>query len=447
MNLRSYIGPVGFALSFVVYLDAGTALAQNAPVAPPAQTRGVFGGAAGRNDQSSALSLSVAEAYDSNVLGDQGGPTQSVLQQSGFYSELNARFTWRAGKQKLQFATTAGTDFRYYNSAHEVLGIGHFGNAGLTYHSSESTTIAVDGGVAYAPSYLYRLFNTLAPPTLGEANIGGAYAVLDNPSFRYDARGSVTKKISSRNTLTFRTGGSYTDFLHNDVLYGGLPQRDLATFEATAQFGRIINRDLSLNAGYTYRRAEYYTGAFPTEHDISFGGDYTRFLSKTRRTHLKFNVSTAMLEAAAPGDPLAVLRQQQQLAADVSFSRQFARTWQAQGGYNRSFGFIEGLTTPVFSDGVNLSTSGLLSRRVDLLASAAYAVGAPVVLEQSRGFTTYTADIRTRMALNETYALYVEYLYYFYDFSRTLVPVGFPPQMARNSIRVGITMWFPVPRS
>ncbi|HEY7292591.1 MAG TPA: hypothetical protein VH583_22330 [Vicinamibacterales bacterium] len=446
MAFRFRLGAASLLVGLLV-ADTQLALAQMAPVPQPtSQTRGVFGGATGRNEQSSSVVVSAAEAYDSNVLGEQG-PTQSLLQESGFYTELNAGLTLRAGKQKLQFSTAAGTDFRYYAPAGEVFGIGHYGNAGLTYHSSTSTTIAVDGGVAYAPSYLYRLFNTLAPPTLGEANIGGAYAVLDNPSFRYDARASVAKKISSRNTLTFRTGGSYTDFLHNDILYGGLPQRDLATFEAAAQFSRIINRDLSLNAGYTYRRAEYYSGVFPTEHNVSFGGDYTRLLSKTRRSHLKFNVSTAMLDAAAPGDPLGILRQQQQFAADVSFSRQFARTWQAQGGYNRSFGFIEGLTTPIFSDGVNVATSGLLSRRVDLSASAAYSVGTPVVFAQNRGFTTYTADVRTRMALNETYALYLEYLYYYYDFSRTLVPIGFPPQMARSSVRAGITLWFPLPRS
>jgi hypothetical protein len=247
--------------------------------------------------------------------------------------------------------------------------------------------------------------------------------------------------------LTFRTGGSYTDFLHHDVLLGGLRQRDLGTFEASAEFNRSVNRDFSLDAGYTYRRAEYYTGVFPTEHDISFGGDYMRLLSPTRRSHLKFKVSTAMLEAAAPGDPFEILREQRRFAADLSFSRQFARTWQAQGGYNRGFGFIEGLTTPVLTDGMNFSTSGLLSRRVDLLANAAYSVGAPVTFGQNRGFTTYTADVRARVAFNTTCAAYIDYLYYYYDFSRTLVPIGFPPQMARRSVRIGLTFWVPVTRS
>ena len=440
------------AWCLLALVGSAPAVAQTLPAPPPMPTgqpsAGVFGGVGSRNDPgASSLIVSLAEAYDSNVLGDSVAAIQSPLQASGFYSELNASFTLRGGAQKLQFATAGGTDLRYYSQDHQVVGVGHYGNAGLTYLPSRTTTLVLDGGVTYTPSYLYSLFTSIAPPVVGPPNGGGAYAVTDDPMYRYDARVSLTEKLSSRSQLTFRTGGFYTDFVHKDVFIGGVPQRNLATFDAAGTFVHSVSRDLNLNVGYIYSRAEYFTGAFPAEHDITFGGDYTRMLSRTRRSHLKFNVGTAMLEATAPGDSLAVLRQQYRLAGDVTFSRQIARTWLAEGGYRRGFGFIEGLATPVLTDGVNVSGSGLLTRSVDLLVKGAYSVGEPVTFGATHGFTTYTTDVRTRFALKTAWAVYLEYLYYYYDFSGRLVPIGAPPKMARNSVRVGLTWWFPLQRS
>jgi hypothetical protein len=51
------------------------------------------------------------------------------------------------------------------------------------------------------------------------------------------------------------------------------------------------------------------------------------------------------------------------------------------------------------------------------------------------------------MALARMWAVYVEYLYYFYDFSHGLVPLGAPARVARNSARVGLTLWLPMRRS
>jgi hypothetical protein len=131
----------------------------------------------------------------------------------------------------------------------------------------------------------------------------------------------------------------------------------------------------------------------------------------------------------------------------VSLSRQFGRTWQGEGGYRRGYEFIEGLTAPVLTDGVNFRVSGLLNRKTDLLALAAYSTGEPANLTQTRGFTTYTADMRARVAMSGAWALSFEYLYYYYDFSQTLAPIGFPPRMSRNTGRVGVTWWLPLVRS
>jgi hypothetical protein len=453
MALLSLIVRQASACSVVALLGVSAAAAQETEVTPEAAAKphapGLFGGTGSRNGGgASGLSVTVAQAYDSNIFGDSVSPTSSALQQGGFYTELVANVNVRAGNKKLQFATSAGTDFRYYNDQQEVVGVGHFANAGMTYVASQRATISVDGGVSYAPSYLYQLFNSVVPAVGTAPGLGSTgYAANDTSFWRYDARGALTEKLSERNHLIFRTAASYTDFSRTDLSFGGLPQRDLSTFEGDVLFGRHVNRDFNLNVGYVYRRAQYYTGVFPTENSLTVGGDYTRLLSRTRRTHLQFNLSVSSLEAVVPGDDIATLRQQMRLSGDVSLNRQFGRTWQAGGGYRRGYEFIEGLTRPVWTDGVNFNTTGLLTPRVDLAASAAYSVGEPINLEQTRGFTTYTANVRTRVALSKTWAVSLEYLYYYYDFSRVLVPIGTPPTMSRNTGRVGLTWWFPMMRS
>ena len=80
------------------------------------------------------------------------------------------------------------------------------------------------------------------------------------------------------------------------------------------------------------------------------------------------------------------------------------------------------------------------------MATAAYSVGQPTIANASHGLTTYTADLRTSFALNHTWAVFADYLYYFYDFSAGIVPVGAPPRVARNSVRAGLMLWVPMRR-
>ena len=98
----------------------------------------------------------------------------------------------------------------------------------------------------------------------------------------------------------------------------------------------------------------------------------------------------------------------------------------------------------MLTDGITATTSGQLTRRTNLLLTAAYSVGQPTIRNAARGLTTYTADARTNVAINRTWACFVEYLYYFYDFSNEVVPVGAPPRVARNSARVGLMLWVPM---
>jgi hypothetical protein len=223
--------------------------------------------------------------------------------------------------------------------------------------------------------------------------------------------------------------------------------RDLTAYETGATFIRDAGRG-HVNVGYTFRRAQY-LGAPATAHGLNIGFDYDRPLSATRRTQLKFSVGSVMLQALAAGTSQGDARQRYQVSGDMALSRQFGRTWQATGAYRRSVGFMEGFSSPVLIDGITVSTTGRVAQRVDLLMTGAYSIGEPAVasVSASDGFTSYTGNVRTRVALSRLLAVYGEYLYYFYDFSDSvLLPAGAPPKMSRNSAHLGLTLYIPMGR-
>jgi hypothetical protein len=365
------------------------------------------------------------------------------LEAGGLYTDLTANFNAHVQGRRLQFSSAAGTDIRYYQDQNTTIGIGHYGNSGLTY-TTPQTTVAIDGGVAYAPSYLYRLFASVASAQPVGETVASGYAISDTSSYNYDLHVGLTRNLTPRNRLVLRGGGRFTDFIHEDAQINGFNTRDLTTYETGAMFSRGLTRRVNLNLGYTYRRAQYFTGVFPTEHDVTVALEYDHPLSKTRRSHIHIGASTVMLDAPAPGDASGQLRRQYKAAGDVTVSRQLGRTWQTSGAYRRGVGYIESFATPVLTDGLSFNVTGLFSRNVDFLAGASYSVGEPVIAGQSSGFTTYAGDLRMRFALNNQWALYTEYLYYYYDFSSGFLPVGVPPRMNRSSVRAGLTLWVPM---
>jgi len=440
---RLIVRQCGVVSSFVLALS-GVGFGQAPAAEPQPSASGVFGGTSSRSGGlTSGLVLTLTEAYDQNILAEGGAP-QAPLEAGGLFTDLTANLNSRLQRRRLQLSMAAGTDVRYYQNQHTAVGVGHYGSSGLTY-GWERTVLSVDGSVAYAPSYLYRLFaSVVAAQPVGEA-VASGYAVTDTPSYNYGLRVNLTQNITQRNRITLHGGGRFADFLHESAQLNSFGARDLTSYESGLDFTRGLSRNLNLNLGYAYRRAQYFTGVFPTEHDVTIGLDYNHPLSKTRRSHIHVGASTVTLDAAAPGDPSGELRRQYRAIGDVSMSRQFGRSWMTSGTYRRGVGYIEGFDAPVLTDGLSVNVSGLLSRRVDFLAGASYSVGEPVIAAGlSSGFTTYAGNARIRFALNEKWALSGEYLYYFYDFGSGFVPVGVPPRMTRNSVRGGLTLWVPL---
>src|SRR5437763_16019762 len=90
-------------------------LAQHARAqSSPRPYRSLFGGASsGTDPNSNWFMLTTSEAYDQDVLGDVNAPIQRVFQKGGEFTELTGEINYRATVRRVQFASTAGTKFRY----------------------------------------------------------------------------------------------------------------------------------------------------------------------------------------------------------------------------------------------------------------------------------------------------------------------------------------------
>jgi hypothetical protein len=173
--------------------------------------------------------------------------------------------------------------------------------------------------------------------------------------------------------------------------------------------------------------------------EVEAGVDYGRPLSASRRLSLGAYVGSSILQL--PDALEGTSRRYNQLSTRATLTYPFGRTWHAGAVYLRGVEYVPGLIEPVSKDSFTTSIDGSLTRRVDVLASAAYSNGKSALNVGSSTFETYTGDVRLRYALTRAFSTYVEYLYYFYDShgSTPLAP-GIASGLERKGVRAGLTL-------
>jgi hypothetical protein len=407
---------------------------------------GLFGGTTRTATEKQVLdvSLSVAEAYDENLVAD-ATPTaaSSALQTSGTYTSMVPQLNFAQQGQRLQFAMNAGSNLRYYTHGHQLISLSHSIGAGITARLTPKSTFSVNQSVSYSPASLFGLFAPAVAPALGDIVAPSDDVHVNNSerSYVYSTTAGFSRNVASATTLSLMSGYSYSDFV------GQAPGfTDLRAYDVGGRLNHSIDRRVGFRLGYKFRKAEYSSVQQPVEHTVDIGFDYTRPLSATRKLAVGFTLGPTLIDGPIEG-----------LISDSSFSRQYrvvgeafvsrdiGRTWNGRASYRRGVGFVQGLPQPVFSDAFTLQTTGLLSRRTDLDLTAALSSGGAALTGASTPFAMYNADARLRFALNRTLAAYVEYLFYYYDFNQGLqLPPGVPSRLTRNGARIGLTLWVPV---
>jgi hypothetical protein len=438
-----------FIIAFVCVCILGppsTAFAQSGSGRP---FRGLFGGSNQRDGQRQTLDLSatLVEAYDDHLLAELGSPRDEPV--SGYYTTLNsnARYSW-AGPQ-VRFGLSGNSAWRYYGSSSEVAPVGHSVAARLAAPLRPGTNFSLNQDAYYRPAYRADLLLVEANDSQDRAPTTGDVAISDVPSYGFATTAAIAQNLSRRSMLSATADYRFTGFIDESNR-----RRDRSSAGIRTGWSHRIRRNTSLTAGYSYRRGDGVVIASSgttlgktAEHGPQFGIVHTPVLSATRRAHFQFGMGVSVINAPSlTVQGATTTRRFYRLSTDASVMYPFARNWEGRVAYRRGLEYVAELVEPVFTDNFRGIVEGFVSRRVDLLVLAAYNRGGSVlstdgpVLSTNSRFDTYIASVRSRIALTEHMAGYVEYLYQFYEFGRLLAP-GLPPEVERNSVRAGLTLW------
>jgi len=439
---------------FATALAAGGATsvaAQQTTQTPPRPSKGLFADKKSSTADRQTLNLNVTftEAYDDDVTAE-GGPSigANAAQLSGYYSMLvaDADYGWRG--RRAQIGLSGSSALRYYQQLKTVKAASSSVGAGFTANLSKRTTWSFNQTAAYSPSYFYGLFPSLTPtvaPGDLPATAAPNYTFNSQESYSYGTSTTLSTGVGRRGALSVTADYGSTNFVKQ--ITGRL---DTRSYGVRTFFARNLTRNMAVRMGYHFRRSDIGVtgGGVSTEHGVDVGVDTVRPLSATRKATFSFNVGSSALEvpsALISGRPEdREVNRLYRVSADVSAGYQFRRTWQARATYRRGMDYVAVLTGPVFTDATSASVEGLFTRRMDFNFSVGYSNGKSALFNSS-AYSTYTGDVRLRYALTRNWALFSEYLYYYYDFSgvRQLLRPDIASGLTRNGVRAGITLWVP----
>jgi hypothetical protein len=392
------------------------------PLAPTAVTPPVTRKPA---PQHLTFGLFVTEGLDFvNWTDDRPGViTDNRISQNSAFSGFSANLGYsQLGDQK-SFTAGAGADLRYYSLEPGVVPSNFYGGAAISTRLSKRVAFRGSGNFGYSPFYSFGSF--LLPSSVNEVRVP-----------------SSDQNISRLDTYT--SGGSGTLFwmLNNrSSIYGGYtldyvttPNEAYRVFSqgANAGFQRQMTKYLNLRLGYGYRRSEQYVLGLPyfNVHTIDTGIGYRRPISSSRRTTLGFNAGSSLLSQAG--------MRAFTVTGDASLTYQMKRTWSTGVFYQRSISKVGGLLTPFVTDSMSGNISGLWSRRFGFTGSGGLSLGSSALLFHNT-YDSFYGSGRFHYELSRHLPVYVEYVYYQYEFSQSLgLAPGFPMSVRRSGIRGGI---------
>ncbi|MBA2305923.1 MAG: hypothetical protein H0W08_25290 [Acidobacteria bacterium] len=395
--MNSVRSTAAFALCCVVGTGA-PAVGQTPAADRP--SGGVFARRGEATGQVLEVSATLVQAYDDNLLAESGSISTGAQSLGGHYTMLQAgsQYTWAS--KSVQLGVTGESAFRYYGRVGNVQPVSHAGGLGLSATLARRTTLLVNQSVAYSPAHMFGLF-----PGVGESRPGDTqptapdYVLNDAASYSYATTATLKHGLTRRTSISAAADYTATDFTRENS-----GRQDVAAHGVRTELSRGVGRHTSVRAGYHYRTGEFGTGgvASATEHGLLVGVDHSRILSASRQAHFGFGFGVSandapLLGAAASSGHLY------RLVGDATFGYEFGKSWQARAAYRRGLQYIADLTEPVYVGGFTAAVEGLVSRRVDFQGSVGYSGGESALLSISK-FDTYTASLRSRLALSRSAA-------------------------------------------
>lgn len=399
-------------------------------------------------------------SYEEDASGDAAASVNAGQQPSGYATVVESAATYTFQSRRLRVRALGTSAQRFYRPADSLLpsdfrSLSHMGDFGVSAVLARSTTLAVNQTDVYSSSPLYSLFtpanrtlpletDVTAPPV---APPPSHYALNDTGSTSYDTTAILRHGLTPRTDLSGTAGWRRT----RTVAQTG-DRRDLSMYQARGQMAHKLARNTTLIAAYYYRVGNIDDhGLTPLtstervpEHGIEAGFEQRRPISRSRHLTLTARLGasrTVMPEVVETG--LVRQRRFDQVFGQLGAAYELTRSWVVRGNYQGGVDYVTALTEPISSQNLSAEVGGLLTRRFDVFASAAYSHGESAIRRGTSSFETYTEDVRLRYAVSRSVAAYVEYLRYFYDSDGVLLVPGLPAFIQRTSVRTGLVFRIP----
>jgi hypothetical protein len=345
---------------------------------------------------------------------------------------LAASAEYARDRRSAQLFGTALTYFRYIHPLERIEAGPQSAHLGAGIRLPKQGTLQITQAAAYSPSYLYQLFSIGAPVAPGAAiPVNPEYPTDQTESYSYDTRMSAAFGSPYGTRLTTSAEYSRTDFSNRAVA-----RPNLAEYAAGARVSRSVSRTAALSAGYEYSAGEFGLGGLMKAHQVTLGVEYSPALSVTRRASFRLDVSPSLF---VPG---GVEPRRYALQGEASVDYPFLLKWRAEASYHRSLDYGAVPSEPVLADGAQVRLTGVIGRRIDVSGLAAYATAVSAISRNTRNLRTYTGEARIRYALTRGFAVYSEYLYYYYDLrGQARLAAGLPSVYEQHGIRVGFMVF------
>jgi hypothetical protein len=350
---------------------------------------------------------------------------------------LVATAKYEHNRRRAKIAGNVYSSFRYFPQLDLLSASGQSAGLGSTVNLPRRATVEVSQTIDYSPSYLFRLFPSLAPPAVGDVLPAAPdYRTDEIQSYSYDTRATLTAGSPRSNRVSVTAEHNHTDFRARIVR----PDVDISA--ASAKWSRGIGRTGAFSSEYEYRQGKFGYRGPATDQRIKFGADYAPALSVTRRAHFGFGLGVSRMDYSVPVAPDVSPQSRYRAEADLSASYLFFRTWSFGGSYRRGVQYVPVLREPVFKDAARLELGGLVNRHLDVTASAGYVLGQSALSRTTDRLSSYTGDVRARHTVTQVFAVYAEYFYYHYNLhGQAALAPDLPNALEQHGVRFGLMLW------
>jgi hypothetical protein len=401
------------------------------PSRPERPYRGLFGGGVGNTTQSLTLDGSLGIGTGSPpTVGAGTGPT-NVFEGSGNITG-SGTLAYELGRDKYTvYATNTFLGDYYRQPSGNRLLPREILTAALNYRLSSSTGMA--WGLTYKniPDVMASDFfdGNLDTVVSLNQNLGLTFKRYNRIGTTFDVSQRVTERVGLAGGLSYARGMTTTK-AWTILLYTG-----------TVSYN--INKGLAAYVEYKDGGQRNEEPGKPPEMDrhprTSFGLDYKKPLSLSRRTTLSFSTGTAgMYDRALDA-------YKYELIGNVNLGREIGRTWLASLNYSRDFRYIEFVGEPLLGNYVTAGLEGSFSRRLQFESSFGGSSGYLGLNKEDIAKTDmYFGAVKLSMALTRMLGLTADYGYYRYTLpSHELIEVA-PGLRHYQVFRTYVQVWVPL---